>query len=399
MTTQRLPQRTVFIMGARGFNAKYGGWETFVTQLMAHWTDEQVQFIIPELCTTPPTEPEKRHGSIRLPQIYVRPIGGATMVVFAAKAFYAALRTVQREGLQNAVFYILGLRIGPVVLWKRSTLRRLGIRVLINPDGMEWQRAKWNAAVKRYFLWSEKTMYQTSDHVVADNPAIERYVLAKYPQLNGKTSCIAYGATLPNDVLPFEQTGLLERYPHLRPQEYYLIVGRFVPENNYELILREYIASSTTKPLVIITNLEHNAFYAALQASTGFESDPRILLVGPEYDPARLTAIRAHAFAYFHGHSAGGTNPSLLEALASTSVNLLFDVAFNREVALDAALYFTADKGSLREVMRQAEAFSDEQRVAMAQAAKTRIRDAFTWEHIVAQYTELFARFGSGGKL
>jgi len=397
--SNRPSQRTVFIMGARGFNAKYGGWETFVTQLMAYWEDPNVQFIIPELCTTPPAQLEKHQGAIRLPQIYVRPMGGATMVVFAAKAFYAALRTVKREGLHNAVFYILGLRIGPVVLWKRSTLRHLGIRVLINPDGMEWQRAKWNAAVKRYFLWSEKTMYQASDHVVADNPAIERYVVGKYPQLMGKTSCIAYGATIPNDILPFEQTGLLDRYSNLKPQEYYLIVGRFVPENNYELILREYMASSTTKPLVIITNLEHNAFYDALQTATGFESDPRILLVGPEYDPTRLSAIRAHAFAYFHGHSAGGTNPSLLEALATTSLNLLFDVAFNREVALDAALYFTAENGSLREVMRQAEAFSDEQRMAMAQAAKARIRDAFTWEHIVAQYTTLFERFGQGGQL
>jgi rhamnosyltransferase len=389
-------QRTIYIMGARGFNVKYGGWETFVTQLMAYWPDESIQFIIPELCTTKPQHPEKRHGSLRLPQIYVKPMGSATMVVFAAKALMQAIRTVRREHLHSPIFYVLGLRIGPLALFQRANLRRLGITVLINPDGLEWQRAKWNKAIKKYFLWSEKTMVKASDHVVADNPVIQRYMIDKYPELQGKTSCIAYGATVPSTLLPFKETRLLEKFPQLQPHDYYLIVGRFVPENNYELILREYKASSSQKPLVIITNVERNAFYDALQASTDFESDPRILVVGPQYDQRILTSIRAHALAYLHGHSAGGTNPSLLEALATTSVNVVYDVSFNREVAQDAALYFTNESGSLRVAMAKTEAMSASQRQQMADLAKARIQTDFSWTKIVNQYQALFDRFQSG---
>ena len=111
------------------------------------------------------------------------------------------------------------------------------------------------------------------------------------------------------------------------------------------------------KDFVIITNVEHNKFYEELKISTGFEQDKRIKFVGTVYDQELLKKIREQAYAYFHGHEVGGTNPSLLEALASTDLNLLLDVGFNREVAEDGALYWSKEENSLAALIENAEKY------------------------------------------
>lgn len=127
-------------------------------------------------------------------------------------------------------------------------------------------------------------------------------------------------------------------------------MGRFVPENNYETMIREFMKSNSKKDFVLITNVEQNKFYDQLLKDTGFDKDPRVKFVGTVYDQELLKYIRENAFAYFHGHEVGGTNPSLLEALASTKLNLLLDVGFNREVGENGAIYWkkTSWHASLR---------------------------------------------------
>ena len=125
----------------------------------------------------------------------------------------------------------------------------------------------------------------------------------------------------------------------LRDREYYLVVGRFVPENNYETMIREFMKSKSKKKFALITNVNPK-FLNELEEKLHFKSDPRIKFVGTVYDKELLKKIRECAYAYFHGHEVGGTNPSLLEALGSTKLNLLLDVGFNKKVALDAALYW-----------------------------------------------------------
>lgn len=380
----------VFIMGAKGLRRNYGGWETFVAKLMENWLDESYQFYVPEIVHDKKQETVLTYNGVICPQIQAPQLGGATMVIFAAKAFMWALHKTKREKLSHPIFYILGLRIGPLVYAYRHQLKALGVTVLINPDGMEWKRAKWNSLVKKYFLFSEKTMYRASDLIVCDSQAIERYVKEKYPKLDAETTFIPYGAFVHDDQIIDASTQAFFDTHGIQAKNYYLIVGRFVPENNYELIMKGFMKSSTKKDLIIICNLEMNKFYEALKANTHFDQDPRIKFVGTVYDASMLIKIRNQAYAYLHGHSAGGTNPSLLEALGTSSLNLLYDVDFNREVGRDAALYFNAQPESLSTLINDVETFSLSEIKRRGQIAKSIISSDYTWASIVNRYASAF---------
>lgn len=159
-----------------------------------------------------------------------------------------------------------------------------------------------------------------------------------------------------------------------------MIVGRFVPENNYETMITEFMRSKTEKDLVIITNVEHNKFYEQLREKTGFEKDKRIKFVGTVYDQDLLKKIREEAYGYLHGHEVGGTNPSLLEALASTRLNLLLGVGFNKEVGEDSALYWSKDSGNLAALLEQADALDADTIALLDKRSTDRVRDAYSWE-------------------
>ena len=155
-------------------------------------------------------------------------------------------------------------------------------------------------------------------------------------------------------------------------------------------MLLEFIRAKTGKKLAIISNVEENAFYKRLKERTGFDVDPRIVFCQTVYDERLLKKIRENACAYLHGHEVGGTNPSLLEALGSTDVNLLLDVGFNREVGMTAALYWTKRPGSLAALIEKVSAYSKEERAGLGSQAKQRILTAYSYEKIAGAYEELF---------
>lgn len=169
-------------------------------------------------------------------------------------------------------------------------------------------------------------------------------------------------------------------------------MGRFVPENNYETMIREYMKSKTEKDLVIITGFEGNKYYGKLKDLTNFDSDPRIKFVGTVYDQELLKKIRENAYGYLHGHEVGGTNPSLLEALGSTDLNLLLDVGFNREVGEDGALYWTKEEGCLARLIEKADGLSRDERDRLGTLARKRINDCYSWDKIVGGYEDLFLK-------
>ncbi len=179
---------------------------------------------------------------------------------------------------------------------------------------------------------------------------------------------------------------------HVTPNDYFLIVGRFVPENNYETMIREFMASDVKQDLVIITNVEKNKFYEELKQKTHFENDPRIKFVGTVYDAELLKYIRENALGYLHGHSVGGTNPSLLEALGSTRLNLLLDVGFNKEVGESGALYWGIKQGELKHVLESVAKLDQTQKDQLAKVAKQRIKQQYSWEKIVTDYENIFLR-------
>ena len=157
-------------------------------------------------------------------------------------------------------------------------------------------------------------------------------------------------------------------------------------------MIREFMASDVKQDLVIITNVEKNKFYEELKQKTHFENDPRIKFVGTVYDAELLKYIRENALGYLHGHSVGGTNPSLLEALGSTRLNLLLDVGFNKEVGESGALYWGIKQGELRHVLESVAKLDQTQKDQLAKVAKQRIKQQYSWEKIVTDYENIFLR-------
>ena len=174
-------------------------------------------------------------------------------------------------------------------------------------------------------------------------------------------------------------------------KDYYLVVGRFVPENSFEIMIREFMKSNSKRDFAIITNV-NDKFLNELESRLHFSKDRRIKFVGTVYDQELLKKIRENAYAYFHGHTVGGTNPSLIEALGSTDLNLLVNVGFNKEVAIDSALYWDRDDGKLAELINKVDDKPQEEINELGKKAKIRVKEAYTWEKICGQYEDVFAK-------
>ena len=170
-----------------------------------------------------------------------------------------------------------------------------------------------------------------------------------------------------------------------------LVVGRFVPENSFEVMIREFMKSNSKKVFALITNA-NDKFLNELEKKLRFKSDKRIKFVGTVYDQELLKKIRENAYAYFHGHTVGGTNPSLIEALGSTDLNLLVEVGFNKEIAEDCALYWSRDEGTLAKLIDKADQMGAEEIAEMGRKAKERVAEEYTWDKICRQYEKVFTR-------
>jgi len=321
-------------------------------------------------------------------------IGSAKAVLYDILSIKECLKYIKKNNLKNSIVYVLACRIGPFFAKYKKAFEKLGVQVFVNPDGHEWKRSKWNYYIRQYWKLSERLMVKHADLLVCDSKGIEDYIQKDYHCYSPKTTFIAYGATVEEAPLSSTSSKLTEWYQKhgVEASEYYLIVGRFVPENNYELMIREFMASNSKKDLVIISNVEQNSFYEELLKRTNFNQDSRIKFVGTVYDQELLQKIREQAYGYFHGHEVGGTNPSLLEALASTRLNLLLDVVFNREVGAEGAVYFNKDKGSLAKLVDSADLYNIDTIDSMSKKAKNRIVEEYSWGKIVHEYETLFLK-------
>ena len=377
----------VFIIGSRGLPAQYGGFETFVDQLVSHQVSPDIQYHVACLSNNQAYQHFDYKGvdcfTIKAPKL-----GPARVIAYDMMAINYALKLIKKQGIKQPIFYVLGNTIGAFVAPFARKIHKMGGRFYINPDGLEWKRAKWAKPIQAYLKYSEKIMTRHADLVISDNPGIESYIKEAYPWSN--TTYIAYGTDLSPTSLNSQDRKVREFYHKWQTQEknYYLILGRFVPENNYETAIREFMASSTKRDLVIICNQEGNPYFEELRARTGFDQDPRVKFVGTVYDQDLLKYIRKGAFAYIHGHEVGGTNPGLLEALAQTDLNLVLGVSFNQTVAKDTAQYWTKETGNLAHLIDHVDPLEDVSE--WGQRAKVNMKQNFTWEKIVGEYEELF---------
>ena len=390
----------VFIVGSKGIPGNYGGYETFADRLtLMHKNNPAIKYHVAckaggdgsgSISSDKADSEYEYHNAICYP-VHVPDIGPAQAIYYDVVAIKAAISCIRKNHLENPIVYILACRIGPFMKSLVCQIHALGGRVFINPDGHEWMRGKWSRPVRKYWKLSEKLMVKNSDKIICDSVNMEKYIKAEYAAFSPDTTYISYGAE-PVSKTDEETEHRLNEWlsEHgLERKVYYLVVGRFVPENNYETMIREFMASDTDRALAIITT-DNKKYKNMLEEKLRVSQDKRIKFVGTVYNPELLTAIRKNAFAYIHGHEVGGTNPSLLEALAATDINLLLDVGFNREVGLEGALYWTKENGNLSNLINHAESLTADEISALSSAAKKRISTAYSWSFIADEYEKLF---------
>lgn len=318
-------------------------------------------------------------------------VGSAQAIFYDIASVKEVCRQISVNKIENPVVYILTCRIGPFIKKYVKKIHACGGKVYLNPDGHEWARRKWSKWIRKYWKLSEQMMVKYADHIICDNRQIEKYIRDEYSKYNPITSFIPYGS----DITPSKLENDDYRYTdwlksvNANANEYYLVVGRFVEENNFDIIIREFMSSNTKKKLIILTTFNEklkNNFKEQL----GYKNDKRIRLAEPVYDAELLKKIRENAFAYIHGHEVGGTNPSLLEGLASTNLNLVLGVKFNREVAGDAALYWEKDEGDLEALIDAFDKSEIENNVQFGDKAKHRVLKLYNWEKIAIGYIDIF---------
>lgn len=378
----------VFIVGSKGIPGNYGGYETFVDKLTEyHQNNPSLKYHV--ACKAKDTKTFEYHNADCF-DVKVPDIGPAQAIYYDVAALNYCVKYIKQHNIQHPIVYILACRIGPFAAHFQRVIHKLGGKLYINPDGHEWMRAKWSAPVRKYWKISEQLMTKHCDLLICDSKNIEKYIHDEYGKYNPKTTFIVYGAETRKSKLADDDQKLISWYKEkgLSPKSYYLVVGRFVPENNYETMIREFMKSRSKRDFALITNVS-DKFLEELKEKTHFDQDPRIKFVGTVYDKELLMKIRENAYGYFHGHEVGGTNPSLLEALGSTDLNLLLDVGFNREVAEDAALYWNKQPGNLASLIDQADNMNAGEITELGEKSSQRVVEAYSWQHIADEYNRL----------
>lgn len=387
-------KKSVYIIGSKGIPANYGGFETFVEQLVLGQVNHDIQYYVACLQENSDKVNIKEeffeYKSAKCFNVKVPNIGPAKAIYYDIIALNKAIDMAKKNKDICPIFYVLACRIGPFINYFKNKITSLGGKLLVNPDGHEWLREKWSLPVRKYWKYSESLMVKNADLLVCDSKNIEKYIQSEYKKYSPRTTYIAYGTDTNASVLDASDDIVRDWYfdKKIRENEYYLVVGRFVPENNYSVMLKEFIKTKSNKDFVLIANVENNSFYKKLRDETKFNQDPRIKFVGTVYNKELLKYIRENAFGYFHGHEVGGTNPSLLEALSATRLNLLLDVGFNREVAEEGALYWKKDE--LANLIDNVELLPLDYIESIRDKAQARIKKSFSWDFIISEYETLF---------
>lgn len=359
----------VAITGTRGIPNSYGGFEQFAQHLSVELARRGFEVFVynPHFHAYR----EARYRDVAIVRKW------CPEARFGAGAHYIYDYLCFRDAVRRRVDFVLecGYTSFTPALF---LVRRRATRVVLNTDGIEWKRAKWGRLAERLIALAEAGAVARSDVLVADNEGIRSYLRERY---GAESTTIAYGTTVP----PAADAKFLSDYG-LAPDSYYLALARLEPENNFEMIMEGYLASGSRKALCIIGN--HATRYGAFLKDKF--SDPCIRFLGANYDPAAVHALRYFSALYFHGHSVGGTNPSLLDAMASEALICAHDNVFNRSVLGEAALYFSSASDVSRLVA--AEERNRALRSNFADANMKKIRGDYSWERIADAYARLLDR-------
>ncbi|GAW37261.1 glycosyl transferases group 1 [Roseovarius sp. A-2] len=352
------------ILGTAGVPGRYGGFETLAENLVRYHQAHALEARLTVYCSARDTETRPaRYLSAELRHIGLR-ANGPQSVAYDVVSLIDAIRHHTDTVLLLGVSGALAL---PIVRVLSRT------RIVTNIDGIEWQRAKWRGLARLILRWSERAAVRWSHAVIADNPGIAEHVRARYGR---DCHVIAYGGDHALEAAPITKPGIA------LPQRYALALCRIEPENNVEMILDAF-ARHSTGDLVVVGNWDQSPHGRALRARYG--ARPHIHLIDPVYEPGHLRWIRDGAEVYIHGHSAGGTNPALVEMMHFGIPVLAFDCAFNRNTTDGKALYF----GSANALAGTMAALKPPKAARIGRQMREIAAQRYTWARIGRAYVEL----------
>jgi glycosyltransferase involved in cell wall biosynthesis len=360
------------MLGTRGVPAQYGGFETAVEEIGRRLVDRG--FDVTVYCRNPGQRRTEYLGMrlVNLPAVRHR---------FTETLSHTAFSSAHAIAVDRPDVALL-MNAGNAPLLK--PLQALGIPTAINIDGLESRREKWRGAGARYYRWAEGAAVRWATEVIADSSAIADHVRVKYGR---DCTVIAYGA----DVIHPGGSRLAEL--GLEPGGYHLVVARIEPENHVLEAVHAYRASDERRPLVVVGSAPYSQWYIErIREAAG--DDARINLVGAVYDAELLNQLYANARTYIHGHSVGGTNPSLLRAMGAGAPVLAIDVEFSREVT-DGDALFWEDADALTQLIDEVSSPEADRRLAeLSRAGRDRVLQHYQWDAVAAQYAALIERLG-----
>ena len=353
----------IAIIGSRGIPANYGGFETFAEEISIHLSNEK--FDITVVCQKgKATKPFFQEVALK----YSRFTKDKNPVRF----YYDSLKIASADadiilacGVGGSIFYHL--------------LKRKRTKIITHVDGREELREKYSWLKKIYVRIAQSFAAKYSDHIIADSHAVKKHWQEEYGLPEIKISAIGFGAHVNSD----SDDSILVDFG-LDKKSYYLVICRMVPENNLGTIIQGYLLSGSKYKLILVGGLS-GSFGEQLKK---YSSD-QIRFLGGIYNKSKLNALRKQCNAYLHGHTVGGTNPSLLESMAAGNICICHDNVFNRETTDNEMLYFK-DKDELAEKIRLVESMDETEIERFTAKGKLRISSVYNWENITRQYAQLF---------
>lgn len=366
----------IAMIGTRGVPAAYGGFETAVEEVGRRLVDRGHAVLVYGRDAGEAGDYHLGMRRVTLPSVRHKAL--ETLSHTALSAAHAVTKA------RPDVAFVFNAANSPFV----AVLRARGIPVALHMDGLEWRRSKWGPRGRAYYRWAEENGVRTADALIADAPGIADYYT---DQFDVPTELIRYGAPILENA---PEAGV--RALGVEPGGYHLVVARFEPENHVLEIVRGFRASAALLPLLVVGSAPYAAEYTRAIEDAA-DGDPRIRLLGGVYDQDLLDALYVHSFTYVHGHSVGGTNPSLLRAMGAGAAVIAYDVNFNRET-LGERGHFFADADALAAHVHAAEA--DRQHTAeLGASARRRAQDSFRWEDVAERYEDLAVRLHGGATI
>lgn len=354
----------IAMVGTRGVPARYGGFETAIEEIGQRLVQRGHRVTVYCRETGGGDRPGRHLGMdlVHLPALRKR-----------------SLETLSHTGL--SVAHLLRHRPDAAIVFNAANapylpaIKAAGIPVATHVDGLEWKRAKWGRAGRNYYQLVERLAVRWSDALIADAVGIQDYYREKF---DADTVYLAYGA-------PIQANAGSDRLPELglAPRGYHLVVARFEPENHVHLIVEGFARSAARLPLVVVGSAPYSDRYTTEVHALG---DEKVRFVGGVWDQALLDQLYANALVYWHGHSVGGTNPSLLRAIGSGTATNAFDVGFNREVLETAGRYF-AGPADVARLVHEAEAPGSDAAARGRHAQQLARR--YNWDDVAAGYEQL----------